>query len=246
MNLRQQMETSGRWLFCNRSYLPLLLLPAFVYPIFNFTYIGGSHQWDIVWDVLCVAISFTGLGIRALTIGHTPAGTSGRNTHDQVAETLNTTGMYSIVRHPLYLGNFLMWLGIALFPHNFYFAGLICLAFALYYERIMMAEEQYLREKFGERFEVWARNTPAILPAVWQWQPPNLPFSIRNVLKREYSGAYALVLLFTVMEVAGDYFVEGVFQLEPGWAGFLIVGTVAYLILRTLRKNTRILHVPGR
>ena len=32
--------------------------------------------------------------------------TSGRNTHDQVADSLNTSGIYSIVRHPLYVGNF--------------------------------------------------------------------------------------------------------------------------------------------
>ena len=48
-------------------------------------------------------------------MGFAPRGTSGRNTLGQVAEVLNTSGMYSVVRNPLYLGNFVIWLGLALF-----------------------------------------------------------------------------------------------------------------------------------
>ncbi|MGC9453013.1 MAG: methyltransferase family protein, partial [Oceanipulchritudo sp.] len=47
-------------------------------------------------------------------------GTSGRNTKQQVAYSLNTTGFYSVVRNPLYLGNFFMYLGIALFTHHWW------------------------------------------------------------------------------------------------------------------------------
>ena len=53
-----------------------------------------------------------GFLFRAWAIGTTPAGTSGRNTKEQVAEVLNSTGIYSIVRHPLYVGNYFMWIGI--------------------------------------------------------------------------------------------------------------------------------------
>ena len=51
--------------------------------------------------------------IRIYTVGTTPAGTSGRNRDKQIAEKLNKTGVYSIIRHPLYLGNLLIWLGVA-------------------------------------------------------------------------------------------------------------------------------------
>lgn len=246
MSLRHEFETSGRWLFLWRSYLPLLLVPLFVYPMAHFSYFGGNHAWDIGWDVACVLISLSGLAVRAITIGQTPAGTSGRNTHGQVAEVLNTSGMYSIVRHPLYLGNFLMWLGVAMFPHDFYFACAICLAFAVYYERIMFAEEAFLRGKFGAAFELWAKETPAIFPAIWKWRPSTLPFSWRNVLKREYSGLYALVVIFTLLEVSGEHSINSRFELETGWAIFLGCGSAIYLVLRTIRKHTRWLHQPGR
>ncbi|MGB8874133.1 MAG: hypothetical protein WCC75_12145, partial [Desulfobaccales bacterium] len=52
-------------------------------------------------------------GSVSLPWGLPPRGTSGRNTQGQVAETLNTTGIYSLVRNPLYLGNFLIWLGLS-------------------------------------------------------------------------------------------------------------------------------------
>jgi protein-S-isoprenylcysteine O-methyltransferase Ste14 len=246
MALRDQFVHSGRWLFLWRSYLPLFLLVLLILPLANFDYLGGSHALDQVWDLFCIGISVLGLLVRAKTIGHTPTGTSGRNTHDQVAHSLNTTGMYSIVRHPLYLGNYLMWLGLVLFAHNFLIVIIVTLAFVIYYERIMFAEEDFLRSQFGAEFEAWAAATPAFWPAVWRWRAPSLPFSLRNVLKREYSGLYALVVLFTLMEFTGEYMAEGDATLDPGWIAFLLIGTVFYLVLRTLKKHTRLLHVPGR
>ena len=246
MALKDEFVRNGRWLFLWRSYLPLFLLLLMLMPLYRFEYIGGSHTLDALWDVFCIGVSALGVLVRVKTIGHTPSGTSGRNTRDQIAESLNTTGMYSIIRHPLYLGNFLMWLGLALFPHNLLLALVVTLSFYIYYERIMFAEEDFLRAKFGPAFEAWASVTPAFWPAFWQWRPPSLPFSLRNVLKREYSGLYALVVLFTLMEFIGEYQVEGDISLDPGWIAFLAVGTVVYFTLRTLKKHTRLLHIEGR
>jgi protein-S-isoprenylcysteine O-methyltransferase Ste14 len=246
MALKDQFERSGGWLFRWRSYLPLLAILVLIEPMLTFHYLLGSHGWDNVWDVLCVFISMTGLAIRVKTIGHTPVGTSGRNTKYQVADVLNTTGMYSVVRHPLYLGNCLMWLGLAVFPHAFSAAALIMFGFFLYYERIMFAEEAFLRERFGEEFEQWAARTPAFIPRLSRWRPPSLPFSWRNILKREYSGFYALVCLFTTLEVLGEYQVERRLGIDIGWAVFFCAGTSIYITFRTLKKHTRLLHVEGR
>ena len=100
------------------------------------------------------------LAIRAYTIGHTPKGTSGRNTKKQVANALNTTGAYSLVRNPLYLGIFFMGLGVALFAHLWWLTLIYVLAFWLYYERVIFAEEAYLRDKFGAEYLSWADRTP--------------------------------------------------------------------------------------
>jgi protein-S-isoprenylcysteine O-methyltransferase Ste14 len=125
----------------------------------SYGYIADSHAVTEVWEVGCLLVSLLGLGVRILTIGHAPKDTSGRNTQGQVAGTLNTTGMYSVVRHPLYLGNYLMWLGISMFLHTWWFVALMTALFALYYERVMFAEEAFLRQKFGDAFERWADAT---------------------------------------------------------------------------------------
>ena len=117
MELRKKFENTGNWLFRWRSYLPLIVIGIFLLSLRGYQYLGHSEKLDHLWEIFCLLISFFGLGIRVLTVGHTPKGTSGRNTKEQVADTLNTTGMYSIVRNPLYFGNFFMGLGAALFAH---------------------------------------------------------------------------------------------------------------------------------
>lgn len=245
MALREDFEKSGNWLFRWRSYLPLLFLGALLIGTKYFEY--ADNRWEGLWEIFCVAVAFFGQGIRAYTIGCTPRGTSGRNTFEQQAETLNTTGIYSIVRHPLYLGNFFCFLGIALFGSNGWGGLTAVLLFWIYYERIMFAEEEYLWRKFGEQYEQWADNTPAFFPKLNNWESPDLPFSFRNVLKREYSGFLAIIASFALLEFSGDVFVEG--QLERDsmmWLFLLCGGVITYLILRTLKKTTKTLHVEGR
>lgn len=92
-----------------------------------------------------------------ITVGYTPKKTSGRNTKKgQVADYLNTKGMYSIVRNPLYLGNFFMGLGIFLFLCIWWVEFIYTLVFMLYYERIIFAEEQFLVKKFKQQYMEWA------------------------------------------------------------------------------------------
>jgi len=93
MSLRKQLETNGSWLFRRRSYLPLVAIPVFLAFLPSFTYLGANHKLNETWQMFCLAISFLGLAIRILTVGRAPLGTSGRNTREQVANTLSTTGI---------------------------------------------------------------------------------------------------------------------------------------------------------
>lgn len=246
MALREELERSGNWLFRHRSYLPLVMFVPILLALHGFHYPSGRHDLDLAWEMLCLAIGLAGLGIRALTVGFTPAGTSGRNTAGQVASSLNTRGMYAMVRHPLYLGNYLMWLGPALFPRVWWAPVLLSLVFWLYYERIMFAEEEFLRRSFGAEYEEWAATIPPFFPHRLRWIPPTLPFSMRNVLRREYSGFFGLIATFMILEIVSDYEATGGFRLDPVWAAIFAASLVIYLVLRTLKHRTRILHVEGR
>ncbi len=242
MALTHELERLGNRLFRWRSYLPLLLVVVFLLALADLAKMPHRPLPGHAWELFCLAVSSLGLIVRVLTVGFVPRGTSGRNTKEQVAAVLNTSGIYSLVRHPLYLGNFLMWLGIALFPKVWWLALIIILIFWLYYEKIMYAEEAFLREKFGESFTVWAEQTPLLIPRLSRWQAPALRFSWRSALKREYASFFALISTFFCLHLLSRLWLQRTLALDPLWMTILTVSLVFYLTVRFLKKKTRLLN----
>ncbi len=246
MSLKDELGNQGNWLFRWRSYLPLVVVPLFVVAVATMRWPLGSPSFHKFWEVFCLVVSFAGLAIRVKTVGHALRGTSGRNTKAQRAEALSTTGVYSVVRHPLYLGNYLIGLGAVLVPFEFWFFSLYTLLYWLYYERIMMAEERFLVSMFGDSFEEWAKQTPAFIPRMSQWIPPEYPFSFKTVLRREYTALLLIVILHSAIEVAEFLVIEHRFSFDPAWMAFLTFGIVSYCLLRTLKRRTNLFEVAGR
>jgi len=245
MPLTDEFRRSGNWFFKWRSFLPLLTVALFLYALKSFEYPQHSEVLDNLWEKFCLTVSLLGLAVRVYTVGHTPRDTSGRNTRLQKAAFLNTTGMYSVTRHPLYLGNFLIWAGICLFVHSLFFCLAMILLFFLYYERIIFVEEEFLKEKFGEMFVEWAQKTPLIIPNFKNWQKPALAFSLKTALKREYTAFFLITTLFTILEFVSDLFYKGKWQFEWTWVLIFFFGLFTYVVLRTLKKK-RLLDVEGR
>ena len=183
-------------------------------------YIGNRQAilFDMRDELIFLGVSLLGQIIRILTVGFTPKNTSGRNTvNGQIADELNVTGIYSLLRHPLYLGNFFMWLGPVLFLRSVCFTIIFVLLYWLYYERIMFAEEQFLRRKFGEIYDKWSETVSSFIPYSFKYIPPGLPFSVRNVLKREYNSFVNIFVIFTLLDLFRNYFLSGRIYLTEMW-----------------------------
>ncbi len=250
MALQEELEEQGVWLFRYRSILPLIILfigfgfylRTEIYPE---TFFLKNTPHEFLYEIFCLLISLTGLAIRSYTVGYTPKNTSGRNVKGQLADTLNTSGIYSLVRHPLYLGNFFMWLGPALLTGNFLFVISFCLFYWIYYERIMFAEEQFLRRKFADEFIEWAKKVPAFLPSFKNFKKPGLSFSWKKVLKKEKNGLAAIFIIFSFFDISGEMIKQ-----ETGFNYFFIGSSIAtiiiYLILKYLKRKTDILNEAGR
>ena len=191
-------------------------------------------------------ISSVGFLIRFYTIGTTPRGTSGRNTKSQVAEELNTTGIYSLIRHPLYLGNYLIWLGISITTFNLYFVVVLSLLFWIYYERIMFAEERFLERKFGEKYVLWSNSISAFFPTSLSFKKSRVTFSFVSILRREYSSVLSAVIGFVFIQFFRNYFSFSIFYLENNSLYFLTTIIFIVFILRTLKNYTKILNEKGR
>jgi len=250
MRLGRRIEAQGQFLFRWRSILPLFLLPLLVAALSESLLGDRSTSERHVWLGFCVAVSFFGLAIRCATVGFTPAGTSGRNTQKQKARALNTSGLYSLVRNPLYLGNFVIIFGIAMSPMVLWLLVVVVLTYWLYIERIIAAEEVFLAEKFGDEYDRWADRTPGFLPRFDNWRPPELPFSPRKVLRREHNGFFAIVVAYFVIELASDLIFQGDSLSKwpnenVAWFVFLLLGGAVFLGLRGLKKRTRLLHEEG-
>ena len=241
MALIEEMEQVGNVLFRWRSYLPFVMVPLFFSGLRYFSYPLGSHTLNQYWELLCLAVSFTGLGVRIFTVGYTPKGTSGRNTKKQGADTLNTTGLYSVVRNPLYVGNFLIGLGVSLFVRVWWVSLIYLLAFMVYYERIIIAEEMYLRRKFGQQFLDFASKTPAFLPRFKNWCSPDMSFSWRKVLRREYQTLFEIITIMFFMELFTEIHLGHNLKIDAMWVILMAAGIMFYVITRILYKLTSVL-----
>jgi hypothetical protein len=197
------------------------------------------------FDYIYFVIGLIGLLVRAYTIGYTPENTSGRNTRvGQVADQLNTLGIYSTVRHPLYLGNFISWFAIALLTANYWFVCVFILIYWLYYERIAIAEEQFLRRKFGSKYLRWADAVPAFIPNISLFKNPALRFSLKKVLRKEKNGIFAYMLVFAIFTSARQAVTN-----QPNtylFLSFAMLSAVGYVLLKYLKYKTTVLTESGR
>jgi len=245
MALQEEFEQQGIWLFRYRSFLPLIFIAIGIGLYINTeihpeTFFIKNTPYEIHYELFCLLVGLLGQLIRIFTIGHAPKNTSGRNVKGQVADTLNTTGIYSVVRHPLYLGNFFMWLGPALLTGNFWFVTAFCFLFWVYYERIMFAEEQFLRKKFGMTYLHWSERVPAFIPNFKQYRQPIMTFSWKKVLKQEKNGLFNLFIIFFVFDMAGE-FINGTANYNLTFLVGFVLASISFLVLTFLKRRTTVL-----
>ena len=243
MALQEQYKRQGDFLFKNRGHLPLIIivigLAVFIEGILNKNNSGLTSCFPI-FETFKYEFSFfiglIGVFIRCHVVGYAPDRTSGRNIDTQIADVLNTNGLYSIVRHPLYVGNFFMWLSPTLLTSNAWFTVSFILFYILYYERIMIAEEFFLRDKFKDQYIDWANKTPAAIPNFNLYQKADTSFKFIEVLKREKNGVLALFILFWIFELIENSILSEEFVLKYSFWFYGLIVTLIYYLIRKIKK----------
>lgn len=144
--LIEAIGNQGRWLYHRRSFVGVVVLPALVLALW-FLGFPGDRWHGTAFDHLGyvgVLVSLAGLVLRWFTVGWVPADTSVRSTRELRAASLNTTGMYSVVRHPLYVAKFLIVSGWVVATGSAWFFAVFVLAYAIYVVRVAIAEEHFI------------------------------------------------------------------------------------------------------
>ena len=193
------LERIGKALFKWRSFtpLPLLLLAA---PLLWRSRGTGGGGWTAIGLALCAS----GQALRAWVLGQVPDGTSGQNER-LIATELNTSGPYARTRNPLYLGNLLITLGLCAVAHDPLLLALVAILFAVQYRAIIAAEEQFLRGRFGVRFDEYVARVPRFWPRLRGGTSPGepRPWSWRRALRKEHNPLAAWAAL-AILLVASD------------------------------------------
>lgn len=175
---------AGRWLFRNRGWLPVPLLLVMLSSPPRF------------WGAGLLIIGL-GEGLRLWAVGH--IGLPSRTRGDDVSRLVDT-GPYAYTRNPLYIGNLLIFAGIAtvLWPWVFVTVPLL----ALYYDRIIRWEEQNLSQQLGapyldyqSRVSRWGLGG-SHRPAKGLWRA-------REALRSERSTLIALVIILSTLVLRG-------------------------------------------
>lgn len=248
MLLDDHLRRTGADLFRWRSYVLLAFLPFIALTLTHGEVIEaslGELPGDI-YEAVCIVLVVVGETLRVMTVGFVPAGTSGRNTRSQIAKSLNTTGLYSLTRNPLYLGNCLMYVGIVGFSQNLVLTLILGLVLWIYYERIILAEESFLAAKYGEAYQAWAARVPAFFPRFGGWQRPALRFCLRTVIKREHASIFGAFVMLWLIEVAGEFFGADAEGIETREIVTLALAVIAELTALFLKKRTSLLQTEGR
>ena len=142
----------GGVLFRNRSWLPVpFLLVALLVP----GYPTKAH-----WLVAAVLIAI-GEGVRLS--GVAAAGTVTRRRSRDVQRLVNY-GIFAWMRNPLYVGNFLIWMGFVVASGVLWFLPIAIVIFAIEYFYIVRYEEGVLESIFGAEYLSYKERTPRWFP----------------------------------------------------------------------------------
>jgi len=99
-------------------------------------------------------------------------------------EELAQLGPYSMVRNPLYIGNFLGAIGFGFAVEMPYLAVAIAAIFALLYPSVVAREEARLAGLFGERYRQYCARVPRWLPDFSLYsEPETLSVEPRRIRK---------------------------------------------------------------
>ncbi|HWR29852.1 MAG TPA: methyltransferase [Negativicutes bacterium] len=237
---------AGRWLFRHRSHMPVLFAVLFLPAVESFKLNQHSSLQQLKWELVCLGISLLGLAVRVMTVAYVSEASSGRELSAPKAEQLNTTGSYSLVRNPLYVGNSIIWLGVSSMMQLWWLSLSILLISLLYYRLIICAEEYYLGVRFGQSYVKWAKKTPTFIPSIRYWAPPELPFSMAMVIRREYSGFFQIIATFAFMNAMLNYAAQGVLAVHFVFQYLLIAASVICGAIWVIVKRTSWLPAPDR
>ncbi|MCK4888781.1 MAG: lipid A phosphate methyltransferase, partial [Candidatus Aminicenantes bacterium] len=158
----------GDFLFKYRSFTPV--------PLIIIVFVFFKPQISPVNNVLLLAAGFfimiSGELIRVISVGFSFTGTSGRENFLR-ADSLNVSGIYSVVRNPLYIGNLLIYSGLLIVYSNLFALIFFDILLIVQYYFIILSEEEFLKNTYGDEYSEYKESVNSILPGFGRYRKPD-------------------------------------------------------------------------
>ncbi len=230
------MIETGNFFFKYRNWVFIPLYLALFMP--SPPLLTDEHRYWVLFLGLVITIS--GQALRAATIGLAYIERGGRN-KQVYASRLVTEGIFKHCRNPLYVGNILMLFGVSLIANSLYYILLFIPIFLFIYQSIVLAEEHFLRGKFGVEFNSYCQRTHRWLPVLTGLPDTfrSMRFNWRRYLIKEYNTLYVwllgivLLLVYQHPELIGY---DGALRNRLILNSILLL-TLAYLSIRYMKKS---------
>ena len=236
--LKSLLIRSGHFFFKARDAVFPIVLLALAFGTRPLV-INGDWTLDRWLDLLGFSVAMTGQLLRISVIGFAYIIRGGRD-RKIFAETLVQRGLFAHSRNPLYLGNMLIYLGIAIVHGSLWFYAIGLPFFAFAYASLVAAEEDFLGQKFGAEYDAYCRRVNRFLPSLRGLRATLAPmtFNWKKVVRAEYgtpfawmSGMLALFLLERAVTPGGVLTRRTIIAVAVTW----ILLAIAYLTARTLK-----------
>jgi protein-S-isoprenylcysteine O-methyltransferase Ste14 len=194
--------------------------------------------------VTAMVIGFTvtviGQLVRVITIGLVYIIRGGKDRRIY-AEDLVTTGIFSHVRNPLYVGNILILVGLGIASNSIIFNCIATPLFLFFWQAIVMAEENFLHGKFGAQYEDYRRRVNRWIPNLAGIGNTlgSMEFKWKRVIIREYNSTYIWMTGAVLIVMKHFYFHDEQYDFKKNlqvFIGVLIGLLVLYLFARYLKK----------
>jgi protein-S-isoprenylcysteine O-methyltransferase Ste14 len=111
----------------------------------------------------------------------------------KVRMSLTTTGPYSFIRNPIYVGNTLMCLGATIASELLWLTPITLLYCFSIYSLVVQYEEEHLLEKYGEPYQKYVSEIPRWLPRAIRFR--NLGLINRYCLTSVVAEIHCVLLL---------------------------------------------------
>lgn len=224
------MVQIGNFLFRTRNFL----FPLF-YVLLFLPFPRISDSWQIPFFI-GLAIALMGQLVRGITIGLAYIVRGGKKRRIY-ADGLVTEGLFSHCRNPMYVGNILLVIGMSIISNSIFSILVLIPIFIFIYQAIVLAEEHFLRGKFGEGFNEYCDK-------VNRWWPNfkglgttfnTNSFNLKKVFFKEYNTTFLWTLGAVLLMAYNYYWPNTDFVWQEQTKYFLLAIAVLVLFYGTVR-----------